>query len=163
MSHVDLTVYSGRTHQADRRLSDESQCAFTAMLSNVQTPAVLSQWTPDTVDDWDINRRRCHKCENLWRWHHSRYRNTVADVFTRSSTMACDDLLIQPKQINICPLRVRDKMFIHVSFNVIAVVYNTVIVAKSHVFFSICHTILHIFKSLLRRYLIVICLEPCAM
>ena len=47
-------------------------------------------------------------------------------------------------------------MFIHVSFNVIAVVYNTIIVAKSHVFsvFSISHTILHIFKSLLRRCLL---------
>ena len=31
-------------------------------------------------------------------------------------------------------------MFIHVSINVIAVVYNTVIVAKSRVFFSISHT-----------------------
>ena len=38
----------------------------------------------------------------------------------------------------------------------LAVVYNTVIVAKSHVFCSISHTILHIFKSLLRRYLIII-------
>ena len=46
MSHVDLTVYSGRTHQADRRLSDESQCAFTAMLSNVQTPAVFRSGRP---------------------------------------------------------------------------------------------------------------------
>ena len=35
--------------------------------------------------------RRCHVCESLWRWHHSRYRNTVADVFTRSSTLAYDD------------------------------------------------------------------------
>ena len=47
-------------------------------------------------------------------------------------------------------------MFIHVSFIVIAVVYNTVIVAKSHVFFSVSHTILHIFKSLSRRYLVII-------
>ena len=41
-SDADLTVYSGSTHQADRRLSDVSrvrQYAFTAMLLNVQTPA----------------------------------------------------------------------------------------------------------------------------
>ena len=44
MSHADLTVYSGSTHQADRRLSDVfrvRQYAFTAMLLNVQTPAVF--------------------------------------------------------------------------------------------------------------------------
>ena len=45
-------------------------------------------------------------------------------------------------------------MFIHVSFNVVAVVYNTIIVAESRVFFSISHTILHIFNSLLRRCLL---------
>ena len=31
----------------------------------------------------------------------------------------------------------RNKIFIHVSFHVLAVVYSTVIVAKSHVFCSI--------------------------
>ena len=49
MSHADLTVYSGGTHQADRRLSDASrvrQYAFTAMLLNVQTPAVFRNGRP---------------------------------------------------------------------------------------------------------------------
>ena len=46
MSHTDLTVYSGSTHQADRRLSDVSQCAFTAMLLNVQTPAMFRNGRP---------------------------------------------------------------------------------------------------------------------
>ena len=44
-------------------------------------------------------------------------------------------------------------MFIHVLFKVFTVVYNAVIVATSKVFCSICHTILHIFKSLLRLLL----------
>ena len=81
-------------------------------------------------------------------------KNTVADVFTRSSTLAYDDCWSSQTKSIFAHMRVRNKMFIHVSFNVIAVVYNTVIVAKSHVFFSISHTILHIFKSLLRRYLL---------
>ena len=49
MSHADLTVYSGSTHQADRRLSDVSrvrQYAFRAMLLNVQTPAVFRNGRP---------------------------------------------------------------------------------------------------------------------
>ena len=47
--------------------------------------------------------------------------------------------------------------------HMLAFVYNTVIVAKSHVFCSISHTILHIliFKSLLRRYLIIIKMSLC--
>ena len=55
MSHADLTVYSGSTHQADRRLSEVSrvrQYAFTAMLLNgVANSCRVSQWTPDTVDE----------------------------------------------------------------------------------------------------------------
>ena len=34
---------------------------------------------------------RCHVCESLWRWYHSRYRNIVADAFTRPSTLAYGD------------------------------------------------------------------------
>ena len=47
-------------------------------------------------------------------------------------------------------------MFIHVSLNVIAVVNNTVIVAKFHVFFSISHAILHIFKKFMEVLFIII-------
>ena len=49
MSHADLTVYSGSTHEADRCLSDVSrvkQYAFTAMLLNMQTPAVFRNGRP---------------------------------------------------------------------------------------------------------------------
>ena len=51
-------------------------------------------------------------------------------------------------------------MFIHVLFNMLAVVCNTVIAAKSHVCCSISYTILHIFKSLLKLYLIIILKMP---
>ena len=153
MSHADLTVYSGSTHQTHRRLIKRviwvRQYAFTAMLLNVQTPAVfcngrLTQsmryrykempcvWKPLTMTPFPIQK-------------HCRWRIYPIEYIGQRW------LLIQPNQINICPLRVSNKMLIHVSFNAIAVAYNTVIVAKSHAFFSISHTILHIFKSLLRR------------
>ena len=35
--------------------------------------------------------RWCHVCESLWRWYHSRYRDIVADAFTRPSTLAYGD------------------------------------------------------------------------
>ena len=144
MSHADLTVYSGSTHEADRRLTDVSkvkQYAFTAMLLNMQTPAVFRNgrptqsmrywykempcvWNPLTMTPFPI-QKHCR-----WRIYPIEYIGLWWLVW----------LLIQPNQINICPLRVRNKMFIHVSINVIAIVYNTVIVAKSHVFFSISHT-----------------------
>ena len=48
MSDADLTVYSRSTHQADHRLSDVSRVrrAFTAMLLNVQTPAMFRNGRP---------------------------------------------------------------------------------------------------------------------
>ena len=44
-------------------------------------------------------------------------------------------------------------MFIHVSFNVIAAIYNTVIVAKSHVFFS--HNLAHFQKFIEALFIII--------
>ena len=130
-----------------------------------KTCKLLLCFAMDGQHSWWDTDRRCHVCESLWWWHHSWYRNTVTDVFIRSSTFGLRWLLIQPNQMNICPLRVRNKMFIHVSLNVLAFVYNTVIVAKSHLLCSISHTTLHIFKSLLRCYLNIIkmslAVEPC--
>ena len=86
--------------------------------------------------------------------------NTIPDTGTLSLTYLPDR--VHWSMMNADPIKPNqymptacEKMFIHVSFNVLAVVYNTVIVAKSHVFCSISHTILHI-SSLSRLYLIII-------
>ena len=113
----------------------------------------VSQWTADTVDEILIER------DAMCMYVKAFNDDTIPDTETLSLTYLPDrvhwpmmTVLIQPNQINICPLRVRNKMFIHVSFNVLAVLDNTVIVAKSYVFCSISHTILHIFKTLLRLH-----------
>ena len=91
MSDADLTV-SGSTHQADRRLSDVSrvrQCAFTsfsAMLLKRANSCRVSQWTADTVDEILIGDAMYVKA-----FDDDTIPETVADVFTRSSTLAYDD------------------------------------------------------------------------
>ena len=91
MSDADLTV-SGSTHQADRRLSDVSrvrQCAFmsfSAMLLKRANSCRVSQWTADTVDEILIGDAMYVKA-----FDDDTIPETVADVFTRSSTLAYDD------------------------------------------------------------------------
>ena len=159
MPHADLTVYSGSTHQADRRLSGVSRVrryyAFTAMLLNVQTPAVFRNGRPTQSMRYWYKEMPC-----VWK-------PLTMTPFPKQKHCRCriypieyiglQWLLIQPNQINICPLRVRNKIFIHVSLNVIAV--RAKCLQHSHscqipCIFSISHTILHIFKSLLRCYLL---------
>ena len=86
--------------------------------------------------------------------------DTIPDTETLSLTYLPDrvhwlTMTADPAKPNQnLPTASEEQNVIHVSFNVIAVIYNTIIVAKSHVFFSTSHTILHIFKSLLRRCLL---------
>ena len=48
----------------------------------------VSPWTADTVDEILIDAMYMKAFDRMT---HSRCRNTVADVFTRSSTLAYDD------------------------------------------------------------------------
>ena len=71
----------------DRRLSDVSRgkpCAD-ELLKRANSCRV-SPWTADTVDEILIGDAMYMKA-----FDDDRYRNTVADVFTRSSTLAYDD------------------------------------------------------------------------
>ena len=87
--------------------------------------------------------------------------DTISDTETLSLTYLPDRVHwptmtaadpAKPNQSLIFPLRVRNKMFIHASFNnltnVIAVVYNTVIVAKSGpcIFLYFSHNLAHFQK-----------------
>ena len=122
------------------------------MLLKCANSCRVSQWSADTVDEILIGDAMCVKAF---------VDNTIPDTETLSLTYLPDRVHwsmmnadpIKPNQF--MPTACENKMFIHVSFNVLAVVFNTVIVAKSHVFCSISHTILHI-SSLLRLYLIII-------
>ena len=122
-----FNCYNGSIHQVDRRLSDVSrgrQCAFmnlSAML--LKRAKLLPCFAMDGRHNrWDTYRR-CHVCEikpltmtPFPIQKHCRWRIYPIEY------IGLRWLLIQPNQINICPLRVRNKMFIHVLFNLLAVV-----------------------------------------
>ena len=135
MSDTDLTV-SGSTHQADCHLSDVSrgrQCAFmslSAMLLKRANSCHVSQWTADTVNEILI--------EGDAMYVKAFDDDTIPDIETLSLTylpdrVNCPKMTADPAKSNQYlprPLRVRNKMFIHVSFIVLAVVCNTVIVTS---------------------------------
>ena len=106
----------------------------------MQTPAVrVSPWTSDTVDEILIDAMYMKAFDD----------DTILESKTLSLTYLPDrvhwpTMTADPAKPNQYLPTASEK-----SNHMLAAVYNTVIVAKSHVFCSISHTILLNFKSLL--------------